>query len=322
MSCQNFASTSEGTLAYGVQVACGTAQTTLKELRFVSETIGLTAAVTSSNEIRPNRNVADSIRTSTSIGGDINMELSYATYDDFMQGLLQSATALDGANTEIKNGTTKKYFTIEKNTPDASGTNYFTQFIDTQVGGMTLNIAQGAVVAGNFTLMGSANPTNASTSLDATGYTAANTNTVFNSLANVSAVLVDGVTAGNVESVNLTVTNNLREQRAIGSVAPAGVASGQFAVSGTVRIYFATNALYTKFLADQTFSLSVTLDDLSGTVNGNQYTIRLPKCKFTNVTKNITGNNADVLLEGGFTALLDGTLGATMGVKSLVLANV
>jgi hypothetical protein len=318
MSCQNFASTSEGTMAYGVQSACGTVQTTLKELRFVSETVGSTAAVTASNEIRPNRNVADSIRTSTSIGGDINVEFSYATYNDFLQGLLQSSTALDGANTEIKNGVTKKYFTVEKNTPDASGANYYTQFIDMQVGGMTLNIAQGAVVAGNFTLMGSSDQTNSGTSLDtAGGYTAANTLPVYNSLANVSAVLIDGSPAGNVESVNLTVTNNLREQRAIGSVAPAGVASGQFAVSGTVKIYFATNALYTKFLADQTFSLSVTLDDETGATNGNQYTIRLPKCKFTNVTKNITGNNADVLLEGGFSALLDGTLAATMGLKSL-----
>ena len=317
MSCQNFASTSEGTMAYGVQSACGTVQTTLKELRFVSETVGSTAAVTASAEIRPNRNVADSIRTSTSIGGDINVEFSYATYNDFLQGLLQSATALDGANTEIKNGVAKKYFTVEKNTPDASGTNYFTQFIDMQVGGMTLNIAQGAVVAGNFSLMGSADEVTSSTSLDVSGYTAANTLPVYNSLANVSAVLIDGSTAGNVESVNFTVTNNLREQRAIGSVAPAGVASGQFAVTGTVKIYFATNALYQKFKADQTFSLSVTLDDETGVTNGNQYTIRLPKCKFTNVTKNITGNNADVLLEGGFSALLDGTLGATMGLKSL-----
>lgn len=318
MSCQNFASTSEGTLAYGVQVACGTPQTTLKELRFVSETVGLTAATTTSAEIRPNRNVADSIRTSTSIGGDINVEFSYQVYDDFLQGLLQSATALDGANTEIKNGSTKKYFTVEKNTPDASGTNYYTQFIDMQVGGMTMNIAQGAVVAGSFTLMGSANPTNSSTSLDTVGgYTAAPTFPVYNSLADVSAVSIDGTPAGNVESVVFTITNNLREQRAIGSVAPAGVASGQFAVTGTVKIYFASNTLYNKFLADQSFSLLVTIDDKTGVTNGNQYTIRLPKCKFTNITKNITGNNQDVLLEGGFAGLLDATLVGTMGLKSL-----
>lgn len=317
MSCENFASTSEGTLAYGVQVACGTPQTTLKELRFVSETLGLTAATTVSNEIRPNRNVADSIRTSTSVGGDINIEFSYQTYDDFLKGLLQSATGVDGANTEIKNGTTNSYFTVEKNTPNAAGTNYFTQFTDMQVGGMTLNIAQGAIVAGNFSLLGSGNPTNSGTSLDTNGYTAAPTFPVYNSLANVSAVLVDGVTAGSVESINFTITNNLREQRAIGNVAPAGVASGQFNVSGTIRIYFSDNTLYTKFINDQTFAISVTLDDETGATNGNQYTIRLPRCKFTNVTKNITGNNQDVLLEGGFQALLDPTLVGTMGLKSL-----
>ncbi len=317
MSCQNFASTSEGTLAYGVQVACGTPQTTLKSLRFVSETLGLTAATTQSAEIVTNRNVADLIRTTTSVGGDINVEFSYEVYDDFMQGLLQSATGLDGANVEKKNGVTKKYYTIEKNTPDAGGTNYFTQFTDMQVGGMTMNIAQGAVVAGNFSFLGSTEPVNSGTSLDGSGYTAAPTFPVFNSLANVSAVSIDGSPAGNVESLNFTVVNNLREQRAIGNVAPAGVASGQFVVTGTVSIYFASNALYTKFINETTFSLSVTLDDLTDTVNGNQYTFRFPKCKFGNVTKNITGNNQDVLLQGDFQALLDGTLAATLGIKSL-----
>lgn len=318
MSCQNFASTSEGTLAYGVQVACGTPQTVLKSLRFVSESLGLTATSTQSEEIVTNRNVADLVRTTTSVGGDVNVEFSYEVYDDFLQGLLQSATGLDGANTEIKNGVTKKYFTIEKNTPDAAGTNYFTQFTDMQVGGMTMNIAQGAIVAGSFSLLASSEPTLSGTSLDTVGgYTAAPTFPVYNSLANVSAVSLDGSPAGFVEGVNFTVTNNLREQRAIGYVAPAGVASGQFVVTGTVSLYFASNALYQKFISDQTFSLSVTIDDETNTTNGNQYTIRFPKCKFGNVTKNITGNNADVLLQGDFQALLDGTLAATMGLKSL-----
>jgi len=317
MSCQNFASTSEGTLAYGVQVACGTPATALKSLRFVSESLGLTATTSQSEEIVTNRNVADLVRTTTSVGGDINVEFSYEVFDDFFQGLLQASAALDGAGGVIKNGVTKKYFTIEKNTPTATPTNYFTQFTDMQVGGMTMNIAQGAIVAGSFSLLGSTEPVNAGTSLDGSGYTAAPTFPVFNSLANVSAVSVDATPAGFVESVNFTVTNNLREQRAIGYVAPAGVASGQFVVTGTVSLYFASNALYTKFLNDQEFSLSVTLDDLTDTVNGNQYTMTFPKCKFNNITKNITGNNQDVLLQGDFQALLDGTLAATMSMSSL-----
>lgn len=317
MSCQNFASTSEGTLAYGVQVACGTPQTVLKSLRFVSETLGLTAESTQSNEIVTNRNVADLVRTTTSVGGDINVEFSYEVFDDFLQGLLQSATALDGAGTEIKNGVTKKYFTIEKNTPTPTPANFYTQFTDMQVGAMTMNIAQGAIVDGSFSLLGSTEPVNSGTSLDGSGYTAAPTFPVFNSLANVSAVDIDGSAAGFVEAVNFTVTNNLREQRAIGFVAPAGVASGQFVVTGTVSLYFASNALYTKFLNDQTFTLLVTIDDLTGVTNGNQYTFRFPKCKFGNVTKNITGNNQDVLLQGDFQAILDGTLAGTLGLESL-----
>jgi hypothetical protein len=318
MSCQNFASTSEATLAYGVQSACGTPQTTLKALRFVSETLNSTASTTQSNEIRVNRNVADLIRTSTSVGGQVNVEFSYKVYDDFLQALLQSATALDGANTEINNASTKKYFTLEKNTPLADGTGAYTVYQDMQVASMNLNIAQGAVVTGDFAFIGSTNPTNSTSSIDTVGgYTAAPTFPVYNTLADVSAVLIDGSTAGNVESITFSLSNSLREQRAIGNIAAAGVASGLFVATGTIKLYFSSNALYTKFLADQSISLLVTLDDKTGVTNGNQYTIRLPKCKFSNMTKNITGNNGDVILDASFQAILDGTLAATIALKSL-----
>jgi hypothetical protein len=316
MSCQNFASTSEGTLAFGKQVACGTVQSTLKELRFVSETLNLTAETTQSAEIRPGRNISDLVRTSTSVGGDVNVEYSYAVFDDLLQGLLQSATALDGAGTEITNGTTKAYFTIERNTPNAAGTNYYTQFQDMEVSGMTMTIAQGAIVSGNFSFLGSTEPVESGTALDAS-YTAAPTFPVYNSLASVSAILIDGSPAGNVESVEFTVTNNMREQRAIGNVAPAGVGNGDFVVTGNLSIYFANTTLYNTFLADTSCSLLITLDDGTGATNGNQYTIRFPTCKWSNATRNITGNNEDVLVTGEFQALFNGALGGTMGIESL-----
>ena len=321
MTCQNFASTSEGSLAYGVQSACGTPQTTLKALRFVSETLNTTATSTGSNEIITNRNVTDLVRTGTSTGGQINFDLSYLTYNDFLQGLLQSSVALDGVGTVIKNGTTKKYFTLEKNTPTPDGTNYFSVFSDMQVSSMTMNIAQGAMVSGDFAFMGQTAQANSGTSLDTVGgYTAINTNPIYNSLTNVSSVTIDGSASASVEAVNFTVTNNLREQRAIGSVVAAGIGSGQCVVTGTVNLYFATNALYTKFLSDSTFTLTVVLDDLTGVTNGNKYTIAFPKCKFSNVTKNITGNNQDVLLAGTFQAIYDSSTAASITIAGLVAA--
>lgn len=315
MSCNNFASTSESTLAYGVQSACGTPATTLKQLRFTGETLNMNAQTSQSNEIRGDRNVTDLIRTQTSVGGDINVEFSYKVFDEFIQGLLQSSTALAGdGTTKIKNGSTKKYFTLEKNTP-TGGSNYYLQYTDMQVGGMSMNIAQGQIVTGNFTFLGTGVAT-ATTSLDTDGYTAAPTFPVYNTLADVSAINIDGVTAGFVEAINFTVTNNLREQRAIGYVAPAGVANGLYTVTGTIRLYFQDNALYTKFINDDNFAVLVTLDDQTGVTNGNQYTIEFPKCKFSQVTKNITGNNQDVILEGTFQAIYDSTLGATMSVIS------
>jgi len=317
MSCQNFASTSEGTLAYGVQTACGTPATDLTALRFTSETLNQTATSIQSDEITPNRNVYDLVRTAISVAGQVNIDFSYEMYDDFLQGLLQSATALDGVlGTPITNGTTKHYYTIEKDTPTADGTHYYSQFTDMQVASFTLNTTQGQVVNGDFGFMGSEAMVNSSTSLDATlPYDPSPAFPVFNSLSNVSQILIDGATAGYVEGINITVTNNLREQRAIGYVAPAGVASGQFVVTGSINLYFADNALYTKFLNDQAFTLTFTLDDKTGVVTGNSYTFNFPNCKFENMTKNITGNNQDVLLSGTFQALYNTGIGGTISIS-------
>ena len=53
MSCPNIADTSSASLAYGVQSACGTQQTSLNALRFTSHNLNFSDTKTESQEIRP-----------------------------------------------------------------------------------------------------------------------------------------------------------------------------------------------------------------------------------------------------------------------------
>ncbi len=318
MSCQIFAVTDEASLAFGLQSACGTPQTSLTSARYTSEALALTTQSTQSTEIRPDRNVSDLVRTQADVGGPIGFELSYGSFDLFIAGLLQSATLLDGATSAvIKNGKTKRYFTLERNTP-VGVTNYFTSFADEQVSQLDLQIQQGQPVSGTFTMLGSAEPAASGTSLDTGGYTAANTNEIYNTVAGVGDVQIDGVSVGSVEALTLSITNNLRPQRALGSVAPAGVASGKFVVTGNISIYFTSNALVTKFLNDDSFDLEITLDDLAaGTTHGNQYVIRMENCKFSSLTNAVPGINQDVLLVGDFQAIYNSSQDGTITVTAI-----
>ena len=318
MSCEIFAVTDEASLAYGVQVACGTPQTVLTSVRYTSESLAMTTEATESAEIRPDRNVTDLVRTSASVGGAIGFELSYGNFDPWIKGLLQATGSLDGAGTTIKNGKTKQYLTFERNTPAGTGpTDFYTSFADMQIASLDLQIQQGSPVSGTWNVIGQGLPVNSGTSLDTIGgYTAANTNPIYNTVAGVGSVIIDGSPVGSVQGVTFTISNNLREQRALGSIAPAGVANGKFVVTGNISIYFTDNVLASKFINDQSFTLQIDLEDTLGVTSGNKYTLTMNNCKFSTASAPVPGVGQDVLFTGDFQAVYNSGQDGTITVAS------
>lgn len=78
-------------LSYGKEVSYGVLPAVaFKELRFTSDSLGQDTETTQSQEIRFDRQISDVIRTNLSAGGDVSGELSYGTYDDFIESALQS----------------------------------------------------------------------------------------------------------------------------------------------------------------------------------------------------------------------------------------
>ena len=60
-------------------------------LRLTGESLAQITGITVSEEIRNDRQVVDVIRTGLDVSGDINFELSYSAYDEFLEALLMSA---------------------------------------------------------------------------------------------------------------------------------------------------------------------------------------------------------------------------------------
>lgn len=64
---------------------------TLIDLRFTGETFGQNTTTVQSTEIRSDRQVVDLERTNVQASGDLNFELSYNAYDDFLNAALLSS---------------------------------------------------------------------------------------------------------------------------------------------------------------------------------------------------------------------------------------
>ena len=97
---------------WGVTPASGAS----REMRIVSSSIAVTKETAVSNELRADRMVSDVIETAASSGGEINVEFSAGSLDDFMQAFLlglwtrpMTFDKFKGANVSINNnaGTTE-----------------------------------------------------------------------------------------------------------------------------------------------------------------------------------------------------------------------
>jgi hypothetical protein len=219
---------SQTRLAYVVESVYGTtpATPTFKEARFTGESMNANIETTTSNEIRADRNVTDVIQTGQNAGGAVDIELSYGSFDDWLESLLFSTWSTN----VLKNGITQKSFTIEK-TFEAGATDQYHRFTGAVANSLALSIQAGQIVTGSFDFLAKGASTGQAIISGAT-YTAPNTNDVINAAVNFSALGVTGVTSPAITALNLNITNNLRQQAVVGSLESRGIGTGSFEVTG------------------------------------------------------------------------------------------
>lgn len=91
-----FASSSLAALSYVEESNWGvTPSATFKELRWTGESLAQSTTSEVSNEVRPDRQVPDVIRTDVEVAGDVNVELSYGAFDDLIEGAFMSTWSPD-----------------------------------------------------------------------------------------------------------------------------------------------------------------------------------------------------------------------------------
>lgn len=323
-----FADTSKTYLAVGVQTNDTTPQATLTKLRTTGSNLQFQASNVQSNEIREDRNVSDVIRVTSEVSGGFDFELSYATFDTIFLALLGQTTWTGTGTTATPftavNGVTKRYLTFERKFEQGAVDSY-EYFTGCEVDAMTLNFNSSEIVTGNCTVMGRAAFQATSSLAGTSGPTEGNNNRVYNTVRMVNFIREGGNTVGDnimntVQAVTLNIANNKRMSRAIGFEGPASIGDGQFVVTGTLTQYFQDNDLYNKFLNDTATSLYIEFDDLSAAGNGNRIKFNMPRVIYTNVAREIPGNNQDITVQLDFQAIYDPGIDGTLQVQRVTAA--
>lgn len=201
----------------------------------------------------------------------------------------------------IKNGTTQRSFSIEKEFADVA---QFFLYKGMTANKMSLQFQSGSIVGGSFEFMGTVSQRSGTRQLPGTPV-ASKTLDVMNAVSGVGNVYEAGVPLTNtfIKSINLDVDNALRGQDAIGTMGFVGIASGTISVGGSVEMYLADGTMYDKLVGNTASSLSWFVRD--NTVDKNGYVITANKVKFSGGGVTAGGLNQDVMLSMNWQGLMD-----------------
>ncbi len=214
----------------------------------------------------------------------------------------------------LTNGSTMRSNTFERQYLDHSPATY--EYFKGQVlNVMTVQLATQSVVAVVKSYIGAAAAVASSRVSGATD-TAAATYDVMNTSSDVAELDMDGVaiTGPNfVMSATININNNLRQQNAIGSLGAVGIGKGEFNVTlSQFQTYFGSRDVYDKIIANTAFGFQTRLESPSS--GKESYMLDLPRCKLQTGAPQVSGKNADVMLDGTAQAIMHQTLGYTMSV--------
>ena len=269
----------------------------LQKMRITGESLTQDIQTVTSDEIRPDAEIADLIQVGESASGDLNFELSFGPeFDTLFEHALRGAFATN----VLKGATAEKSLTLEKEFTPGGVSQYF-RFSGCRVGGLSINLRSQQIATGSISLTGKGGATDTAIITGAT-YPEPNTNEVM-AASDVANITVGG-TSGNIfyTDLSFSLNNNLRAQNAIGQIPSAGIGYGRREITGNMTAYFENLDLYEEFVNGSISSLTFDVSD--GT---NTYTFTFPRIKYTTGRVVAGGNNQDVFAEMGWQATYDAT---------------
>jgi hypothetical protein len=301
-------------LKYILEAVFGTTPATpaLKPLRIVSEGLNANLAKVQSAELRSDRNDMDVLLVAERGGGNIDFELSYNSFDDFIEAVMCSTWVVDGADANkftIVNGVVERSYSISKRFNDIA---QYMVFRGSKLNTMRLTVGPGKITTGSFGIM-SRSTTRTGTQIAGATFPAATTTRPYTGAVDVDIVQADAAPiTGGLTNFTLDINNNRREQNIIGMLGAANIVAGRFEATGELEIYFEDGVMFDRFAANSAFGLTLSMvDELA-----NRFRIDLPRVKLETGEVVAQGDNTDVMFRGTYRALYHAaTLGSVKFTK-------
>ncbi|WP_444941250.1 phage tail tube protein [Microbulbifer sp. ZKSA004] len=297
---------SQHSMAYTAESTYGVTpgSPSFKAIRNKGTTLGQDIEGSIDEELRDDRQIVDYDCTGKNLGGDININFSYGSFDDF----LEAVTMGTWENDKLTTGKTRRSFTIERRFGDITDKAYH-RYRGCEINALNLSIAPRARVTGSLTVL-SKDLTLGVSSLPGSTYTAATTSEVFKSFR---GVVQEGSTDLAVATeITFSLNNNLEPRWVIGSETTDEPGVGRSNVSGQMSVYFKNSTLLEKFLNQEASSLKFSLVDAAG----NTYVFTLPRIKYTGGKVDVSGEGA-IILPLPFQATYDPTEGTNLTIERI-----
>ena len=126
---------------------------------------------------------------------------------------------------------------------------------------------------------------------------------ILNTGTDVPSVLVDGKVTQDpnfIQSVEVVVSNNIREQTAVGTVGAVSLAAGTCDITGTMNIYFGNKEIAERIANNDAVSYFTSFFNRE---DGELLTLDLPRIKFTGGVASPESKDTDVILNPEFRAI-------------------
>lgn len=301
---------SRHSMRYVAEATYGTTPATpaFKPIRHTGTTLGLSKESLQSEELRDDRQIADFRHGAYQVGGDINIELSYGSFDGLLEAVLLGTWAVDGGGTGIdrlKAGVVRRSFTVERYFGDIlSADKPYHRFTGVEFNTMSLAINANAMITGSFGVLGQNMSTGTAIITGAT-YASPTTTSPLDSFTGTLSEA--GTPIAVITEISLSLENSLEARFVVGSKQSIRPSIGRSNVTGQVTAYFENSALLDKFINETESSIEFELPDGAG----NKYTFTLPRIKYTGGQPDVDGEGP-ITLSMPFQALLDATTGTNI----------
>lgn len=277
-------------------------------IRHTGTTLGLSKESLQSEELRDDRQIADFRHGAYQVGGDINIELSYGSFDKLLEAVLCGTWQIDSpaAGTDrLKAGTVRRSFTIERFFGDILTVDKpYHRFTGVEFNTMSLAINANAMITGSFGVLGQ-NMTTSTVIVTGATYNPATTTSPLDSFT--GTLQEAGTPIAVITEIQLNVENGLEARFVVGSKQSIRPSIGRSNVSGQVTAYFENSTLLDKFINETESSIVFELPDGAG----NLYTVTLPRIKYTGGQPDVDGEGP-ITLSMPFQALLDSVTGTNI----------